>query len=780
MRQRRICGYDVNGWRDFAARNWETNTDGEEQFTDVIVTSGEPLSDVIRSGEGANIRWIGGVSARLAPHGRGDGWGEIGRAENRRSVREYLGRTEEPFLASALTGLVSGAQTAVLSISDTPDTTEVTQERLSRLLGTAKIRQGLLVWRPVLAALHAIRQRLLSEGQTVGIVSHDPEGLSLQTLRIRPDGTAPTPERRTAGTLLPTRFGYSGLRAEALNAVVAAGSQNGNSDHLRQAASIAQLTFGLPTRPEVLRNARGRWEVLTPPSWITPSPPDVSPEAFEELADCDVILAETLCEGHLRETFLRRVSELAERDPILLPSDAVARGAQEAARRYASGEAVYFDFLPTISTIVGSQFRGAVSHDLVSPDETLPAGKVYRSSRPAIFGLSPGQRHLHLHLHKDAAPWPKEAIVDLGIPAGDAAEVRLHVEQTPAQGRAKIHVDAPHIGRGLQVEWDGATLIKKDWNALIEEQNGPRPTVPPRLILACGMISWTDDARGGGLTTLMEAAVQSDPDWSSLAATLTQRPEQQYCISSDGALPEDVGASDAHMLDALTARALTEVNEIARQIREPDTAALKFLTWQFRRCPSEVADLLMDEIERSVTGETPRFANHPSSWQLIYQGLGRVIASPAQEARAIRLLCLDQGREWRWREHTAAMAFLLSRSATAPALLTRENVGLLASKLSTEFRGDCGKGFIKLRYAPLLLMGLLRWRISEPYSLVAGQDRIADELLASIEYAQLQIAREVSLTKAKFEKLNKNLRDLVNELKGEGTNPNLPQELYAP
>lgn len=80
----------------------------------------------------------------------------------------------------------------------------------------------------------------------------------------------------------------------------------------------------------------------------------------------------------------------------------------------------------------------------------------------------------------------------------------------------------------------------------------------------------------------------------------------------------------------------------------------------------------------------------------------------------------------------------------------------------------------------LPLMGLLHWRINEPYSLLAGQDQIADELPASTEYAQPRIAQEANTEKLKLGKLHRNLHDLVNELKGEGTHPHLPQELYEP
>ena len=52
----RICGYDVNGFRDLAARNWEIAVDGEAREC-LSVRRGWLLSSVGPAGSGSDWRW---------------------------------------------------------------------------------------------------------------------------------------------------------------------------------------------------------------------------------------------------------------------------------------------------------------------------------------------------------------------------------------------------------------------------------------------------------------------------------------------------------------------------------------------------------------------------------------------------------------------------------------------------------------------------------------------------------------------------------------------------
>ena len=125
----------------------------------------------------------------------------------------------------------------------------------------------------------------------------------------------------------------------------------------------------------------------------------------------------------------------------------------------------------------------------------------------------------------------------------------------------------------------------------------------------------------------------------TLRQKLSQRPFGKYCISSDGDVPPEISEETLQRFEILTRKAL-EVTE--RRLRgesgygTEDNEALKFLSWQFRRCPRDVATWLMDCIE--APGHNHPFVKHPASWVLVYQGLGRIVGSEEDEARAMRLL----------------------------------------------------------------------------------------------------------------------------------------------
>jgi hypothetical protein len=183
-----------------------------------------------------------------------------------------------------------------------------------------------------------------------------------------------------------------------------------------------------------------------------------------------------------------------------------------AARRVVEGRPVYFDFLPQISTIVQGE-EGTETFDLIPRDELLPAGRVNRSAQPARLGLPADMTTLKIHLRKETEPASRLAVAGLPTPPARAAQVRLHVEQVPAAGRARLTLESEALASPLVVDWDAAEPQDKTWEQMIEALKPELPTVPDRLVLQCGLAvrhGWRDPEgrshrRNGGLAEPLEA-----------------------------------------------------------------------------------------------------------------------------------------------------------------------------------------------------------------------------------------------------------------------------------
>lgn len=789
MRNRKLCGFDVNGWRDGVARNWVARPGDEEEIGVLRIVEGAVLPEVVRAGDGKSERWIGGAQADLAPHGRGGGWGRVGSLDRRRTIRSLFGDGSAlpETLAAAFTGLAQGASHSVVALEDSENTTEQLQERLFAALERARSGKALLVWRSVLAVLDALKTGVLQsaarDGGRIGIVSHVGVGFSVQVLRIRVEMRGGehhlAPERRQTGKLIHSQLGYEGLVRAATDQVVAL-APDGRSEHYLSARSIGRLAFGLAVKPEPLRRANGDWDILIPPDRLSLPSGEVTIPS-DELQDCDVVLFESLTEGAVRAELLERLQSLLPMKLTALPAVAVAKGALLAAERYAAGQTVYFDFLPRIATIVDGK-DGAESYDLIDETETLPAGSLYRSPKPARFALMAGQDRFQVYLRKETHKEPRRALVDVGAPTQKRTDIDLWVEQVPAAGRARIMMQAPSISRQFTVDWDTAEVLDRTWEEVLADLADRPPTLPDRLVLPCGMHAWYDSPKGPGLFSLLdENAGRSRPDWDTLASKLSQRPFGQYCISSDGALPQEVPLSAVAQLDELTDRAVSSLHRMARGQVTPDTGPLKFLTWQFRRCPSDVASMLLDAWKARSQNRSHPFAVAAMTWVLIRQGLGRIINDPDQESKAIELLMAVPVRNWNWREETAAAAFLLSRSDDCPKRLERQSVEALGQRAIWEFEENLGSEYTKFPYAPFLLVGLLRWRLKSPRALVQGRDELADDMARSVERVKADMIQRVRRSDRLDRIAHKwvpILTKTLDEIRGEGGHPDLLAAIY--
>lgn len=769
MTFRRICGYDLNGWLDSAARNWIIEPGGEVLRTGAIVSQTAPLPSVVRAGSEPGGRWVGGVPADLAPHGRGGGWGDVGEAARRIAVRELLRAPQSNIdaVAAAMTGLVPGADCAVVSVDDGPNSSETQRESLLSAAKRTGARRSMLVWRPVLAALWAIETGLVRHEQKVGVICHSGAGFLVQTLEIRKASGRQTelltPERRRPGEALPSSLGYDALVRCAVDSEV------------RDRVSLARLALGFASDAEILRAPNGDWVKRHAREALALPLDDIVLNDLRLIKNCDIVLIETLSQGAIREGVINRLSSAVQGACTLLPIEAIARGALVAASRLDAGDPVYFDFLPRIATIV-SGTEGPRSFDLIDPEETLPAGKLYRSPTPARLALAQGQERISVYLYKEDQRHPRVAHLDLGKAADRTTPVEVVVEQSPAAGRARILLAMPELGRSLTIDWDASEVLEQSWETVIESLASPAPSVPNRLVLQCSAIHWHNSSTSIGLSNVLSySATQNAPDWRTLAARMAQRVEDTYAISSDGELPHGLNAGANASLEAVNSKAMVHALAQLSHNGPVDTATLKFLTWQFRHCPNALGERLLEIVEDGALLD--RLFPHPSSKKLVYQGLGRILGTEAHESRIFAHLLNKPPEAWNWQRETACVAFILSRSETAPRLLARADVNLLLRRVETELRAYSGPEDTRIRYSIILLVGLLRWRRIEPFALIAGRDVALDSTMILLQGVIERLGRE-RYRRPWQERLLILLKQTREELLGEGQNPELLHELY--
>ncbi|MEE4279156.1 MAG: hypothetical protein V2I82_11875 [Halieaceae bacterium] len=756
---KRLVGFDLTGWRDLAVRNWLERPGEEADEGGQHIISGGLGGVVVHVREGAESGdLVGGVQALLAPHGRGSGWGEIGGAQNRRWVADLLKdpAAHVPELSVALRAMADprGA-TAVLAIPDAGPY-EKEQEALLGVLRRLRPLRALLVWRPVLACLSALEDGHLDGAHLVGVISHHASGFAVQTLEIREAEGLRTPERRRPGELYPWAGGLDARLANARERFAATAGADLDPASAAQALGPIRAVLGEDAGHELLLNQFGRWkELIATSSLSSAEPVPLTEDLVAKLERCDAVLLETPAHGPARSAIGEAFDCREFPTPILLASDAVGRGGLIAARRAADGRPVYFDFLPQLSTIVQSE-SGHENFDLIPRDVVLPAGRIYRSTEPARLGLPASAKSVRIYLRKQDEAACRRAAITLPAPTIIDAEVRLHVEQAPAAGRARLRLESEAFAAPRVLDWDRATPHRLSWTSILSLLN--RPTVPERVVLPCSLAPWFGwlDPKGlranprQGLAAQLTGAIGDDaqPNWKALADCIARPSFGAFALSSDGKTPSGLKPQHIEELEYVTKLAEANVRDRLDGSGPGRNDALRFLTWQFHACPEWLVEPLLDALEAGV-GRHP-FLQYQLSLRLILHSLGRITRTPDLQVRVFNQLLGIPDSAWE-RDHIACAAFLLSRTRTAAKLLSTADVrrmATIAARRTREEPSTRNSGSPPTNsynadffYALYLMIGLLRHRLVEPHILVAGQDRAADDCLAALDECLEDIKR---------------------------------------
>ena len=792
---KKLLGLDINGWRDFViqipGKNLSSTKDkNKAQLIDCGVDSA-----IIRASSGklGKEEIIVGGQTHLAPHGKGEGWGEIGNQKYRILVRELLQKLEKDQskqfqLTKLISHYGSNYDYGVFSIDDVLQSTENFRGFVLSIMAGAKIGKPLLVWRPILSALYAIQKGIINEShKSIGVVCHSPQGFSIQNLTILEEKIQGTnlliPKRYFNGHLLKSSLGYNCLRKKAEAEIE--NLPNENSGLAIALHCTTKLALGMKSQPEFFRLPNGSWNSITPPAELTLS----EFERFDSynLQDVDLVIFETLTEGKIRKKIESHLKKSVLNPKVkVLSKTAIVEGALEAAHRLSNEIPIYYDFLPQIQTIVWDENEQKAKEEGLIDKESvkgLPAGKVYHSAKPQILGISSGQEKIDIYFRKELSKEkgsdenydsPRKSAINFP-PSKKNAAVKVRVEQAPASGRAKIVLESPVLFGQKIVDWDKADKIDLKWEKIIEDMNNGSPTIPDRLVLEATKDLWDDEFNRLGLRSLMKREIHShNPDWKILANKLNHRIDNKYCISSDGEFPSELCQNDKDLFYEFHSKALDiTLKRTDRNFVLNDNHALRFLTWSFKLCQNEVTQEMLKALEEPI-------GNHPFIWdkgnrRLIYQGLGRTLYQKEDIKLVFMHLLNIPTNNWNFLNHVACAAFLISRRDSALEVLDRANIEKLAEIGAKLLRKSSQSKNIRsntILYPPYLMAGILRMRTKNVGDLIYREglkkfDPAAKEMFEAIKFA-LPIMKLKAKMSPRFKILVGVLEEVLKCLEGKG------------
>jgi hypothetical protein len=781
--RRRIVGLDLNGRFDMAARDWNEE-DAEIQ----------PAGDVrlIRGGTGGAVvttrqnRLVAGPQAALAPHGRGQGWGEIGDAARRRGLAEALDhvgrdRGDASLIRAAVDALARGCDQVVAAVPDLARFDEAAQgATLDAML--VRRRSVRLLWRPVAAFIELLANGRIgpeAEGARFRILVHGGHGIEDQLLTLRRDPEHPrhfAPERAGPGTSCATANGLDSLFAEA---AIIVRNRNGavaweRCEHSRLGP---QLLTGVAAAgdTEVLRSWNGNWVAVTAP--------EIAPEALHldaaEITPPPEPVAATFLVTPLADPYADTLADALSRaaGPIeTIGPEIVARGCLRAGRIIERGLPHYFDRLEPVAIAVLRGEHPAFDH-LIPPNSVVPANREYVSRELSGFEWAKGKSAIEFYVLKGETEVRHWQVTKEAAPPQNAS-VGLRIRQMPGQSWARLTVSStawePLSRSPVALDWETLTPIDLSPEEVLAKLRTPPPTIPERIVERPHLDLWmgADWAGNGEASRLARAAAKGEPvapgRWAAEIRQARRHPEPPHerfwLVGTDGdvpdGLPQDVREGFDEALDRLAASACTAT------LRRPprNNELLIALTWCFIRCPEPVQDGILDALDAHALGERHPLSLPPHAIRVLRQGAGRAVSGVTRFERLFRYL----DRAPINTDTLNALAMALSRREEAPQGLTREQVDRFLDRLGWELIARIEARDFRIRFRNTLsaIAGLFRWRKREPFALLAVRDPVAGKLRETLTRAEEMLERGHDIQQ-KEQKIDL-VRRIIDFLDGEG------------
>ena len=810
---RKIIGLDLNGWRDFAARDWSYDQYDDENLDEntkaFAFVDGKHGSVVVDFGlfgkQKSEGRYVGGPQAIISPIGRGSGWSDIGRTTLRTSVVELFSaitqaansianwNTQKKLqdqLRSAAEAVTMHGDEIIAVVPDRPELNDDAREFLLQSFKRKNVAVRLL-WQPVAMVLAALEKGLLtnlSDGLRIACFAHGTDGVYSQILTLRKLVDYPglfAPERCDVGQVTAPELALKHFlrQAETLLSTKNPGVELERCEPSRLPMDLL-FSDQVPNSSEILRINNGNWTQVVPPRRndihfnTTPSFNDTRSEAW------DVALVATPLAPGLAEKYADIVAQVCGGRPLIkLANHDIALGALLAGRRIESGIPHYLDTLEQISMIV-LQGEEVALEDLVPENAIVVANKEFVSEPITGFGWPSDTSSVTFYLSK-SEQIRKWTTKEIKAPA-ERQPVEIRLRQMPAQGRASVFVTSREWqnlrAQPIYLDWDKLETDPRSFEEIAAELK-PHPVVPKRVIGYAHQALWEGAAYSRGFSLFIQRFdARDDKQVSVLASALNRtamlqeevgeygRPiyKQARLLDFDGnspsAVPAMLQSALDNALDQVCQRALSHVRQ---GIPLRNNSLLRAATWSFGRCPTVIQDEILRAAEAIAYEDAHPFLAPTAAKVVVLQGLGRVLKDEKRIGQAIDLLV-----EMPMSANVmAALSSLLARPMSAPRVLSEARTHKIAQFLANaldELRVAKKFGNL-LNYALNMTGGLLRCRELRPYALLAQKPGDAAALKIRLEEMKESLQRNKT-TKQNYIKKIKLIEDLIDMLLGVGAN----------
>jgi hypothetical protein len=777
--RRRIVGMDLGGRVDVAARDWSPE-DPTLRLDPPALVDGGVAAPVVVAGSADRPRLIAGPQAILAPHGRGEGWGRIGAADRRRPLSAAVDHLRDDAdhataVRGAVDALARGATDVVLAVPDLPDFGEAAQGSMIRAAAGPR-RRARLVWRSVAAFLDLLETDALPHarpGARYRLLVHGPGGLEDQILTLRDDSEHPghrAPLRDSPGRLVAPKTGLDTLFAAASDLVHAA---NPGLDWRR--CEPSRLGPGLvtgtaePGETEVLRLHNATWIEARAPQL---APADLAlPAASIPPPGCPVastVLVTPLA-APLAEALAGALGDLR-----IAPTAAIARGALRAGRLIERGLPHYFDRLESISIAVLRRDEPDFE-PLIEPDAIVPANREYVSPELDDFVWVRGKTDAEFYVLKGTAEVRHWRVTNPDPPDRDVP-VTLRLRQTPGQSWARLSVTArgwaPLERSPIDLDWEALTPLALTPDEVLQKLRTPPPSIPDLLIENAHIALWEGAGWAGeGAIDYLRGVRRpvTARTWSTLLRRSRRDPQSRekfWLVGTDGALPSELDPAFARMLDeGLADFAADFLSVTARRPPVNNDLALA-LTWSFARCPEAVQDRLVTALEAHLASRPDPVLAPPHAIRVLTQGSGRAVTGSDRLARLLRIIARRPPNN----DTINALAMILTRREEAPAALSRELVDRFAVVLGRELHARIESRSFALKFRNVLsaIAGLFRWRVREPYALLAEREPVAADLKSTLTHAENLLGTPAYRNVRQIEQKRAQIRKIIEFLDGGG------------